>query len=449
MQKERGRTMKRILSLTLAVLLALALTLTGCGGGASGSTASGAASPAQPADGGEEATDPAAGEPVKLRYMTWVAESAQPTYYEFLMKTAEDLNIDLEWHYVDNKQLDNVLNTQMAAGEGPDVFEVGGQFLGQAAAGFHYDLTGQPFIDRFLDSYIDTFTYEGKVCGVPKTAFFAGINYNKAIFEEYGIEVPTTWDEFLAIGEKLEGSGIRPLVIGGKTFGDCSWPIFGTLNMSLYSNPDNMLLDNQFGAGEAKVADYWKEDLEKYWMPMMENGYFTADLVGLETAQAANEFAMGNAAMFPSTTSWIPQIEEMNPELDFEQFPYPTVDGSTGWCVGAAGNCVSINANTKNLDASLRLLDAISTEEGQVAMSADEGGPSGLKDLEIPIPERAKLLEEPLKEGHLYATWIKWPYAGQLIEDLSKGVQLVYSGDMTLDEFLDMMDKRNLEILQG
>ena len=39
--------------------------------------------------------------------------------------------------------------------------------------------------------------------------------YNKAIFEEYGLEPPETWDELLAVCETLQSNGVQPLGISG------------------------------------------------------------------------------------------------------------------------------------------------------------------------------------------------------------------------------------------
>ena len=45
--------------------------------------------------------------------------------------------------------------------------------------------------------------------------------YNKEIFDQQGLEVPTTWDELIAVCEALEGAGITPFY---GTFAD-SWTI--------------------------------------------------------------------------------------------------------------------------------------------------------------------------------------------------------------------------------
>ena len=43
-----------------------------------------------------------------------------------------------------------------------------------------------------------------------------GFWYNKDLFEQAGVEVPTTWDEFDAVLEKLDAAGIQPMSTGGS-----------------------------------------------------------------------------------------------------------------------------------------------------------------------------------------------------------------------------------------
>ena len=50
----------------------------------------------------------------------------------------------------------------------------------------------------------------GQVYGVPFAIQVLQMYYNKAIFAELGLEVPTTWDEFIAVNEAIAARGIFP-----------------------------------------------------------------------------------------------------------------------------------------------------------------------------------------------------------------------------------------------
>ena len=40
--------------------------------------------------------------------------------------------------------------------------------------------------------------------------------YNKAVLEDAGIDVPTSWDDFIAAAEKLKAAGVTPIGLGGQ-----------------------------------------------------------------------------------------------------------------------------------------------------------------------------------------------------------------------------------------
>ena len=72
------------------------------------------------------------------------------------------------------------------------------------------DLNGEPFIANIADSFIPTVSQNGGIFGVPtRAALGGGILYNKKIYEDHGLEVPTTWAEFEANNDKLKAAGIR------------------------------------------------------------------------------------------------------------------------------------------------------------------------------------------------------------------------------------------------
>ena len=72
------------------------------------------------------------------------------------------------------------------------------------------DLTGEPFIANIADSFIPTVSQNGGIFGVPSgTAMGGGILYNKKVFADNGLTVPTTWAEFEANNDKLKAAGSR------------------------------------------------------------------------------------------------------------------------------------------------------------------------------------------------------------------------------------------------
>ena len=59
-------------------------------------------------------------------------------------------------------------------------------------------------------------TIGGKQWGIPYTYYQWGVYYRKDIFNNLGISVPKTWDEFVKACETIKASGVTPITIGSK-----------------------------------------------------------------------------------------------------------------------------------------------------------------------------------------------------------------------------------------
>ncbi|MFV0308796.1 MAG: extracellular solute-binding protein [Desertimonas sp.] len=100
------------------------------------------------------------------------------------------------------------LTTSLSSSDAPDIVELGNtQAQTFEAAGAVVDLTDRA--DElgggdFLQSLLEAGTYDGSLYAVPYYAGARVVVYRKDLFEASGIEIPTTLDEFLAAGVKLQ-----------------------------------------------------------------------------------------------------------------------------------------------------------------------------------------------------------------------------------------------------
>ena len=77
-----------------------------------------------------------------------------------------------------------------------------------ADAGGFVDLTDQAFMKKFSASVLDKIKYAGNNYTVPTgLSYYSGLTYNKKIFADNNIQIPTTWDEFLAVCQHAQGQG--------------------------------------------------------------------------------------------------------------------------------------------------------------------------------------------------------------------------------------------------
>ena len=156
-------------------------------------------------------------EPVTITYFTF---SAAPNHLEDLDKMvaafeAANPNINVEVETAPFDQYFTKLQTLVAGGAAPDVFELNYEnFVSYASKDVLLDLTpladaDAGLADRFYSLAYQAFSRDGKQYGLPQSFSNVVLFYNKDLFDAAGVEYPTaewTWQEELAAAQKLTDS---------------------------------------------------------------------------------------------------------------------------------------------------------------------------------------------------------------------------------------------------
>lgn len=95
-----------------------------------------------------------------------------------------------------------------------------------------------------------SFVVDGKLYGLPMNSSMMLVYCNRELFEKAGAQLPATWSELLAAGEKLKALGVRPLAVGA---GD-SW-LAGALYENLAVREVGAEKCSAVLAGEASMLD--------------------------------------------------------------------------------------------------------------------------------------------------------------------------------------------------
>lgn len=388
------------------------------------------------------------GEVVKLRMMGYNAESTRATYLKYLEEMLP--NIEIEFEFVSTDNFDNVLNSQLQAGEGPDIIEVGGQTKLLAKAGYLLDLSDQEFIKKYTDSGLQAYTVDGGIYAEPLQSWFEGIFYNKKIFEENGISIPKTWDEFIEIHKTLEEKGIKAQTMGTQSYEPMMKQSIALVNNMFYSDSANMAFDESFNEGEGKLEEAWLPAVQE-WYKIIEAGCLNAEMLGLSYDQALDEFATEKAAMWECGPWAVETILSKNPDIEFGMFPIPGTDAETpGWLVGGPGSAWAVNAKSEHMEEVLQVLEATSTEEAQQALAADNAGSSFVEGVSIDLGDTYADCEEAFKAGNVYAPWTAvWTNGNAVTEAYGKSLQEVLSGTKDVQQALADADMTNTNLLEA
>jgi len=127
--------------------------------------------------------------------------------------------------------------------------------------------------DKYKNDYSEdmrkAFTIGDKVYGFPYVVEYWPVWYNKTIFMRLGLDVPSTWPEFIAICKKLKAAGVPPILTSLQN----DWPSFIWFEeMMIGEDPD---LYDDLCRGKVKYTDPRVVKACRVWKDMIEKGYFT------------------------------------------------------------------------------------------------------------------------------------------------------------------------------
>ena len=181
--------------IVLVAMTALVVTACSGGGGASPSAATSAAPSA--AASAAPTPEPTAAA-VTLEYLVDDSQANQQLASAFAKAyTAKHPNVTINVQSrPGGTEGDNLVKTKLATGDMTDIFWYNAGSLLQALNPSQtlVDLTGESFIANIDESFIPTVSQNGGIFGVPSgTAMGGGILYNKKIFADNGLKVPTTF----------------------------------------------------------------------------------------------------------------------------------------------------------------------------------------------------------------------------------------------------------------
>ena len=271
-----------------------------------------------------------------------VIQAAADEYY-----AETGIKVNIEWKGRDMKTL---IGVAMDAGENIDIFEDDYMRMIQNNQKYLLNLSEQPFYAEYsshvmpiiLQTALSEGWGNGSLWCFPYQPYTTGVWYNKALFEKAGItSVPQTWDEFLAVCQKLRDSGVNPLTCNSDTV-----TLLYGYQLARYIGQDAVTdcLNNVKWAQipEAKKA---AEDL----YGLFKAGYFSP-YAPANYPDGQNEIGFDESCMILNA-SWIPN--EINQgtgaSIDWGFFPWPSVpggvDGSEAAMVGAQS--IGISAKTK------------------------------------------------------------------------------------------------------
>ena len=151
--------MKKAIASVLAA--SMALSLAACGGS---STATSGSTATESTASSTTAESTASGDKVTLRMTYWNSEDTVKALLDYLGEAVPDVQI--EYQFIDNSNYDTIVDTQLSAGEGPDIIcESPASALKHAKLGYLADVSDLGA--KFSDAGTTVYSYDGKTYALP------------------------------------------------------------------------------------------------------------------------------------------------------------------------------------------------------------------------------------------------------------------------------------------
>ena len=228
--------------------------------------------------------------------------------------------------------------------------------------------------NSFNGGILEPLTYDGEVYAIPTQQSTAIMYYNKAIFDKYGLEVPTTYDEYVQVCDTLKENGVTPVALASTA--DDAWLVSQYIQQ-LSDGIKGEDLFNSIKDGTGKWNDEGMVEAGKLFQEEVNKGYFEDGFTGVSREEAQLQFANGQTAMYFNGCWEISNLDKKENVAEAENiscFLMPAVNEEyAGVEVGSVDASYAITKNCKNVDAAVALLKYMTNEESTSLLLYDYG----------------------------------------------------------------------------
>ncbi len=387
------------------------------------------------------------GEKITLSIYTQYADDDTKVPYDYAVEQLAEAYPNVELNLIVQAQDDGqTLKTLAATGQLPDIYQASTDIINTFRESNQImvlndvaESTG--FIDKLYDANVDlAYADDGNIYAFP----FSGQEYvlwyyNKALFEEYDLEVPETYDDLLNCIEVFNSNGITPLAL----FGQEGWNTAAAFDViaTRYATGGIKALDE----GTASVTDEAYVQAAEMMEQLVAAGLYQEDATTTNYDQASEKFLSGEAAMFING-QWY--IEDATAALgeDVDWMFYPAADaasyeaGKSAFSGGGSASGFAVNPDSENAELAAEVAEFITEKycEAKVMyrhnplVALDTG-----KEPDSEYPAMMQKLSDTLP-SITSTTKFTWGLTNSTFNDaIQSESQGLVSGQFTAEEFIE------------
>lgn len=451
---------RKLISAVLAA--AMVVSLTACGGGnstapkssnnsAPASDGGGAAASTDNSDNAGSSEDSGAGSDVVISIMAsqdWIQDAEM----ELGEKFTEETGIKVDYQIVPADQYTNLLTTKLNTGECTDIFmaqsgrfDIQTQFNVEKNA---LDVSGESWAGNVDELAAAELSVDGKLYGQPVQDVSAvwAIAYNKVLFKDLGLEVPTDFDSFVKVCQTIKDSGVTPIyecVSDGwhhvLWFPECCVAV-ETQNPGTADKLNN----NETTFVENKIMLTILEQLQY----LIDQGYFGDNYMSNEYANSAKNVASGEYAMTVANQGFGDEVEAIGEALksdDIGYFVMPLADNQT-LNVNPAGPARFVYSGSEHSKEALMYMEYMASDSSLAYLTENVPKFNKLAYSNAPtayVGPVKEFYDTYTKQATVYQTAVK--YVNPQWTEMGASLSAMFVGEMTPEEVLSEIDKLRAE----
>lgn len=288
------------------------------------------------------------------------------------------------------------------------------------------------------------------VYAVPVDLGPVGMLYRADIFEEYGIEVPTTWDELATASQALKDAGSEGFLANyptnGRAFSQALFAQAGNVPFDFSTENVEQIGINVDDAATKKVLEYWFE--------LIDAGVVSAD--DRSTPDFNTAVVNGRHATYLAA-AWGPGYlmgleEEADPDARWAAAPLPQWDPANPVHVNWGGSSFGVTSQAKNPELAALVAQEIFGTEEAWKVGIEEGAlfptyrpvleSEYFVELEYPFFGGQKINKDVfLEAAAAYEGFTFSPFQTFAYDQLTEAQASILQGNATIDEALASYQK--------
>ena len=373
---------------------------------------------------------------VKIEVVQYKPEAVD--VFEELEKKFNETHDNIELVIDSPNDAMTILKTRFIREDYPDIIGIGGDvnYSNFLDSDMLMDISDFDGLDDIKEAYLETdkeleYVPMDGVYAMPYMANAAGVLYNKDMFEEHGWTIPTTWDEFTALCEKIEAEGIQPLYFGFKD----SWTCLAPWNaIAVDLAPSDVC--SEVNKGNTTFTDNYREVAEKEKALL---AYAQDNPAAYGYNDACTAFAKGESAMFVIGSYAVPQIKSVNPDMNIDSFVFPASNNAEENVLNSGNDLqFSIMKNCEHKEEAYEVLRFFMEDEN-VQSYIDDQSAVPCKKGDFELPSMLDGMKEYINEGKL-VDYQDHHYPSEMSVDAMIQTYLLDDSENATDKFLKKFD---------